>query len=399
MAALFCLILSLCHTGTSVNVYRWYNILPNMIHYMAIFLWPSHLAVYPLHHFDWALILKSSFFTLILIMFSIIATGFKRNAMITLGWLWFILAFLPAIGLYKSDRFMYFPMIGLSIASTWGFSDLIASVHHRKRVSALFAMIILVVLAVLSWRQVHVWRDSITLFTHAHKTIANNHRAHNNLGAAHVVRGEMEEAMAEYKRALEMRPNYAAAHNNLGLLLGDLGAHQEALEHFKSALEQEPDRADMLNNTGNAYVNLNQWENATRHYQRAIVLKRDYAEAYNNLATALFELGNQQGAIEYFRYALSINPDLRSAHHNLGFLFGKMGRLNKAIFHLKEAIRIQPDHIDSRNKLGVALALQGKNTEAMLHFKKILEMDPNQTDVRYNMELLAGKMRDKGGND
>ncbi len=53
--------------------------------------------------------------------------------------------------------------------------------------------------------------------------------AHNNLGLLLVGRGETDEAIAHYRKVLEIKPDYAEAHNNLGVALAACGQFDEAI--------------------------------------------------------------------------------------------------------------------------------------------------------------------------
>ena len=79
---------------------------------------------------------------------------------------------------------------------------------------------------------------------------SGNWLAHNNLGAALAGRGQVDEAIAHYQKALEIKPDYAEAHNNLGAALAGRGQVDEAIAHYQKALEIKPDYAEAHNNLG-----------------------------------------------------------------------------------------------------------------------------------------------------
>ena len=61
---------------------------------------------------------------------------------------------------------------------------------------------------VCAWQQTRHWRDSETLWTHALACTSQNAVAHNNLGIALAGRGQVDEAIAHYRKALEIKPDY-----------------------------------------------------------------------------------------------------------------------------------------------------------------------------------------------
>jgi Flp pilus assembly protein TadD len=61
--------------------------------------------------------------------------------------------------------------------------------------------------------------------------------AHNNLGAALAGCGQLDKAIAQYRKALEIKPDYAEPHNNLGIVLAGRGEVEEAIAHYRKALD------------------------------------------------------------------------------------------------------------------------------------------------------------------
>ena len=65
-----------------------------------------------------------------------------------------------------------------------------------------------------------------------------------NLGLALAGRGQIEEAIAYYRKALEIEPNFIEAHNNLGIALADRGEVVEAIQHYKVVIDLASARND-----------------------------------------------------------------------------------------------------------------------------------------------------------
>ncbi len=72
--------------------------------------------------------------------------------------------------------------------------------------------------------------------------------AHNNLGDVLVRRGQVDAAIAEYRKALEIKPDYAAACNNLGGVLAELGQVNATIVLCQRAVEIDPDFVPALKN-------------------------------------------------------------------------------------------------------------------------------------------------------
>jgi len=75
---------------------------------------------------------------------------------------------------------------------------------------------------------------------------ALNHLRGNNL----LFSGNSTEAIAEYRQAIHLNPDFAGAHNDLGVALVAEGHHDEAIAEFKEAIRLQPDNAEAYNNLG-----------------------------------------------------------------------------------------------------------------------------------------------------
>jgi len=107
---------------------------------------------------------------------------------------------------------------------------------------------LLLVLGILSWQQAWTYESEETLWT---DTLAKNENCwagHNNLGQALLQKGQVDEALAQFRRALEINPNYAEAHNNLAIALYQKGQVDEAIAQFQEALRLKPDYKDAQDN-------------------------------------------------------------------------------------------------------------------------------------------------------
>jgi tetratricopeptide (TPR) repeat protein len=125
--------------------------------------------------------------------------------------------------------------------------------------------------------------------------------AHNNLGFVLVDKGQLQEAIAEYREAIRLKPDYAQAHNNLGFALLDKGQFEEAIAEYREAIRLKPDYAEAHYNLGNALMEKDHLEEASSEYRKAIELKKDFAEAHCNLGRILMDKGQFREALEQMR--------------------------------------------------------------------------------------------------
>ena len=112
-----------------------------------------------------------------------------------------------------------------------------------------------------------------------------------NMGIAYKAKGDLDKASAEYKRALELAPEYSEAHNNLGNLLKDQKKFEEAIMHFESSIKIFPDNPNTHNNLGTVYAIKGDVNKAALYFAKAAHLQPTYYEARQNLGIAYMQQG------------------------------------------------------------------------------------------------------------
>lgn len=184
----------------------------------------------------------------------------RRYRYFAVGWFWYLITLVPVIGIIqvgrqaRADRYTYLPLVGIAIIVVYGLHDLLAkNPRWQPRARAAGATLVLL-LAVMTWRQTRVWHDDLTLFSHAARVIPRNETAEMNLGTKLVQLGRVDEGIEHLKLAIECRPDYAAAYRNLGIALESAGQPRQAEICFRKGLELQPDWALLLCNLAMLYA-------------------------------------------------------------------------------------------------------------------------------------------------
>jgi Flp pilus assembly protein TadD len=181
---------------------------------------------------------------------------------------------------------------------------------------------------------------------------------HSKLGSLLVERGQVNEGMAHYQKALVLQPDDAATHYNLGIALAKTGQMDEAIRQYQEALRLKPDYAEAHNNLGGALGMKGQTDEAIHQFQETLRLKPEQADAHFNLAAALSQKGQTDEAIRQLQETLRLKPDYVLAHNNLGSALYQRGRTGEAIREFQEALGLKPDYAEARKNLIIALAAQ-----------------------------------------
>ncbi len=322
----------------------------------------------------------------------------KKHPCLLMGWLWYLGILFPVIGIIQissdaahADRYTYLPEIGLAVALTWAVADWSAKWEGRRVILGGLMAAVIGVLAAWGRNQTSYWCNDEALWSRALACTSDtqgndfNSVAHNGLGNALSKKGRKDDAIAQYRKALEINPAYKVAHMNLGIALFDKGEKEAAIAEYQAALKLDPDYAEARYNLGVDLSAEGRKEEALAQYRKALEINPDYAEAGYNMGNALLQLGKMEEAIAEYRRILQITPDDARILNNLGIALSIKGEKESAMALFRKSLNAKPDFVDAHYDLGAALVKIGKLDEAMAHFRKALEINPNYVKARFGL--------------
>jgi len=179
----------------------------------------------------------------------------------------------------------------------------------RGAVPAAVLLAVLLALGCTTVARNRDYQSSVAFWQDTVKKRPHSYFAPCALGNALAASGRTEEAIQQYRRSLQLKPDYPAAYRNLSSLLVSMGRVDEAIQQYEQALRLRPNDGKAHNNLGLALAGLGRSAEAIDHYQKALLLKPDYAEAQYNLAGALATVGRTKEAIEHYNQFLRLAPD------------------------------------------------------------------------------------------
>lgn len=213
------------------------------------------------------------------------------------AWLVYAVILLPVLGLVHNgpqlaaDRYSYLSCLGWALlaggglAYAWGAVRGTRAAPLRAAMSGL-AVVIVVGLGVLTGRQIAVWRDTDTLWSHA-LAVSPSARAELNVGMMLARQGRLTDGVDHVEQALLRNPGFLDAYVGMGTLLTQQGRGKEALEYFALALKLNPRSAEAHNNLGLALEDQGRRAEAIAQYRAALESRPGFAVAEENLERAL----------------------------------------------------------------------------------------------------------------
>ncbi|HEX29786.1 TPA: tetratricopeptide repeat protein [Candidatus Poribacteria bacterium] len=172
-----------------------------------------------------------------------------------------------------------------------------------------------------------------------------------NKGVSLQKEGKYEEAIKEFKKALQLDPKMEKAYLNAAFCLSRLGKSDKAIDMLNNALSLNSDFFEAQYNLGVIYLKLGRPRKAAEHLRKAVKLKPNFTEGRYNLGIALYRSGMFNEASKQFKAAVKLAPWWADAHYNLAMSYLKLGMKGRAISELKTALRIDPGHRKSEEML------------------------------------------------
>jgi tetratricopeptide (TPR) repeat protein len=326
---------------------------------LAKTLWPSGLCVFHPHpslavppRAAWTPTVLLALGALLAVTLAVVLLR-RRAPHALVGWLWFLGMLVPVSGILQvglqawAERYAYLPSVGLALALVWG-ADALAWTKRARAAWLALAGLALLGLALASWRQIGVWRDSRTLFEHA-LSVAESDVAHVNLGRALEEAGDLAGAERHYARARELRPSLAGARVNLARVFRRQGRLAEAVAELEEALAREPDLAPARAELGWLLTELGRDAEALPHLRRAVELEPSDLALQNNLAWVLATSRTCAAPAEAHALAQRLVRDTRGAQpgflETLAAALARLGRFEEATQVQARALeRVPPQH-------------------------------------------------------
>jgi tetratricopeptide (TPR) repeat protein len=190
---------------------------------------------------------------------------------------------------------------------------------------------------------------------------------------------------AEFRRTLELDPNYLAAYSALAALFVNTNQQQRAIEEYRRIVERQPDNPGIYTLIGMLEMNMQNIDAAIENYRKALSLDGNAIFAANNLAWlyALYGKGNLDEAVRLAQSAVQANPEVPSFADTLGWVYYKKGLYAAATEQLKKAVTVDETAARRNNlsptptyryHLGAALAAKGDKAGARREIENALRL-------------------------
>jgi len=262
--------------------------------YLKLIFWPAKLTLYQTEmtfsQGQYILLLLTT-----LTFLGIIIWGYFKNKNIFFWLVFFIITLLPTLTPFKiswivAERYVYLGTLGILICFAILFDRFIKLNENSKMVGYFLLMVIIASLSLRTIFRNRDWKNEDTLWLATAKIAPSGQQIHNNLGDVYARQGNLPKAVEEFKKAIEINPNYADAYHNLA----------------------------------NTYQQMGQLDAAVENYQKALNINPQLWQSYQNLGAIYFNQGQYDLALENIKKALEINPNDENLQNSLKVITGKL---------------------------------------------------------------------------
>jgi len=236
-------------------------------------------------------------------------------------------------------------------------------------------------------------KEALANYRHAVKLKPDFIDGYINLAAALVAAGDLEGAVQAYATALQYNPDLYCVRSDLGNLLKALGRLEEAKACYLKAIETQPNFAVAWSNLGCVFNAQGEIWLAIHHFEKAVQIDPNFLDAYINFGNVLKEARIFDRAVTAYLRALTISPNHAIVHGNLACVYYEQGLIDLAVDTYKRAIELQPNFPDAYCNLANALKEQGKVEESEDCYNTALQLCPTHADSLNN---LANIKREQG---
>lgn len=225
--------------------------------------------------------------------------------------------------------------------------------------------------------------DSLQVLTRMIKEDSLNFKYYADRARIYVQKGEVDPALRDLNKAIELKPDDAG----LFVLLGDvyfiIGKKEGSLTSYKKALRMEPENMAPVVKLAETYLILKDYEEAAKYIDLMISKDVNNKKAYYLKGIQLMETGDTAQALINLKIAGNLDSTYYEAFMQTGSLYtAKKDSL--AIDFYKAALKARPD--DERALLLLALSYQYNNNfdKALDTYQQIERLNPSNKTAFFN---------------
>jgi Flp pilus assembly protein TadD len=214
-------------------------------------------------------------------------------------------------------------------------------------------------------------QDKLALFWWALSIAPQEGTAHLNLATALEAAGQLNGAIASYKRATELSPTNVQFHHSLARGFARNGDCDEAIVSLKDALKLAPKNGELHRDFGMSLQRKGKLNEAIAAFRESVALEPANANYHRVLTDALRGKGDLNGVIAEYTEIVKRDPNSAKACYELGIARGNAGLLKEATADFKKAQQLAADNPQ----------LSTQTTAALKRVEQLRQLEPRLQEI------------------
>ncbi len=299
----------------------------------------------------------------------------KMQPVIAFGIIFFMVMLAPTANLFfingstVSERFLFLPSLGLTIAVVYGLAGVLKiniltfTGAGIKKFTWISGVLIVLFMALTIARSAD-WESNFSIYKAGVQHAPNSSRTNLSFGNQYVELGNVEtnrQAKIEY--------------------------YTNALKYFKRSIDILPSNKNALYSVGLCYAALGDKEKAYESYLHVLTHYPKHRSALNNLGSGFFEEKKYDSAYMYFKRCYNADTTFPKSSQNLAIYYFTVGNYNQAIQFAANAVRLNKYQVIGYDILSKAYRALGNETEAVKYQRLYAEMTAESKDVEINKDI------------
>ena len=330
-----------------------------ILQYIYKFLIPINLSVIYPYPQNKILSLSIGYVIILALVFGCYKLYKLKHKLVLYGILFFIanlllvLQFIPFGEVLTADRYMYLPIIGLSLI-------IVNFLPTTEKYFKIVSVAVILIFGTLTFIRTSAWKNSVSLYSDILKNYPHSFVALNSLGAEYMLNKNYDMSLRYLNAAINENTNYYKGYYNRGLLFAQTERMKDALKDFDKAiaLKQYP-KAYIAR--ANAYYVLKDFPKAILDAE--MVLKTDATNFKANyvLANCYDDLNQSDKAIVYYNKVININTENPLYYLRRAIVYGKMQQFMFCLQDLDKCTNLDPNYAEAYYWKGVVKVNMNQN--------------------------------------
>ena len=190
-----------------------------------------------------------------------------------------------------------------------------------------------------------------------------------------------DSAEVVYRAGIKVYPDQPHLHRSLAWLLTGKGEVEEAIAEYQKAVELDPEYADDYLRLGNLLIKNDQPEDAIPIFEKRVQMVPDDNESLKVLSQLYGVVGDESARVEALENTLKQDPTNSEIMFNLGQIYFKQNEFAKAVEKFDMYLAIKPDDVYALEFFGNAQQNLGKFQQAIRTYEKIVAIDAQQKKI------------------